>query len=191
MKLISLNALEPGKILGRPIFNEKGTLLLGSGVAVTERYLRRLKELGYASVYIHEKGYEDIEVKDVISDETRREAVSVISDTFKSLRENPSSKKVSVDKHRITGLVDKIVDELTSTGDQIMDMVDLKSYDNYTFLHSVNTSVLTMLTVANTGKFNALELRDLSMGALLADIGKTHLPIEIVQKRGKLSEAEF
>ncbi len=191
MKLISLDSLEPGKMLGRPIYNEKGTLLLGSGVAISARYLRRLKEMGYTSVYIHEKGYEDIEVKDVISDQTRREAVSMISETFDAVRQSESSKRVMLDKARITGIADKIVDDLTGNADQFLDLIDLKSFDNYSFLHSVNVSVLTVLTAAHSGKFTGLELRDLAMGALLFDIGKSHIPLEVVQKKGRLSAEEF
>jgi len=193
MKLISLDSLEPGKSLGRPIYNEKGTLLLGSGVAVSARYIRRLKEMGYTSVYIHEKGYEDIEVKDVISDVTRREAVAAISETFDSVRQSGAGedKRVSLDKQKVTGIADKIVDDLTSSGDQIMDLIDLKSFDNYTFLHSVNVSVLTVMTASHSGKFTGIELRDLAMGALLFDIGKAHIPLEVVQKKGRLSAEEF
>lgn len=191
MKLISLDSLEPGKTLGRPIYNEKGTLLLGSGVAISARYLRRLKEMGYTSVYIHEKGYEDIEVKDVISDQTRREAVSTISETFDSVRQSENSKRAALDKQKITGVADKIVDDLTRSSDQIMDLIDLKSFDNYTFLHSVNVSVLTVMTASHTGKFTGIELRDLAMGALLFDIGKAHIPLEVVQKKGRLSAEEF
>ncbi len=192
MKLISLNSLEPGKKLGRPIYNEKGTLLLGAGVPVTSRYLRRLKEMGYSSVYIEEKGYEDIEVNDVISDKTRMEAVSAISETFESVRgSDRRSDKVALDRGKVTGVADKIVDDLTGSGDQIMDLIDLKSFDNYTFMHSVNTSVLTVLTAAAVGKFTSMELRDMAMGALLADIGKAHIPIEVVQKKGRLTPDEF
>jgi len=191
MKLISLDALEPGKVLGRAIFNEKGTLLLGAGVPVTSRYLRRLKEMGYSAIYIEEKGYEDIEVNDVISDKTRIEAVSTISETFQSVRESSSSDRSGLDKSRVSGIADAIVDDLTGTSNQIMDLIDLKSFDNYTFLHSVNVSVLTVLVASNAGKFSSLDLRDLAMGALLHDIGMAHIPIEIVQKKGRLTGEEF
>jgi len=192
MKLISLDSLEPGKELGRPIYNEKGTLLLGAGVAVSARYIRRLKEMGYTSVYVHEKGYEDIEVNDVISDKTRMEAVSTISETFDLIRESGTrSDKVTLDRTRVSNVADKIVDDLVNTGDQIMDLIDLKSFDNYTFMHSVNVSVLTVLTAVNVGKFTTLELRDMAMAALLLDIGKAHIPIEIVQKKGRLNPDEF
>ncbi len=192
MKLISLDSMEPGKKLGRPIYNEKGTLLLGAGVAVSSRYLRRLKEMGYSSVYIEEKGYEDIEVNDVVSDKTRMEAVSAISETFESVRGGDvRSDKVSLDRGKVTGVADKIVDDLTGSGDQLMDLIDLKSFDNYTFMHSVNTSVLTVLTAASVGQFTAMELRDMALGAMLADIGKAHIPIEVVQKKGRLTPDEF
>ncbi|MEA2063962.1 MAG: HD-GYP domain-containing protein [Gemmatimonadota bacterium] len=191
MKLISLSALEPGKLLGRPIFNEKGTLLLGSGVAVTSRYLRRLKEMGYTAVYIEEKGYEDIEVKDVVSDKTRIEAVSTISETFEAVRDTANSKKTGLDARRVSGIADKIVDDLVGSDNQIMDLIDLKSFDNYTFLHSVNVSVLAVLVAANYGSFTTMDLRDIAMGALLHDIGMAHIPKEIVQKQGRLSGDEF
>ncbi len=192
MKLITLNALEPGKKLGRPIYNEKGTLLLGAGVAVSARYIRRLKEMGYSSVYVQEKGYEDIEVNDVISDKTRMEAVLTISETFDSVRESGTrSEKVALNRKMVSGVADKIVDDLISAGDQIMDLIDLKSFDNYTFMHCVNVSVLTVMTAVNVGKFTTLELRDIAIAALLLDIGKAHIPIEIVQKKGRLSPDEF
>lgn len=192
MKLISLDSLEAGKTLGRPIYNEKGTLLLSAGAAVSALYVRRLKEMGYTSVYVHEKGYEDIEVKDVISEKTRIEAVSTISETFDAVRASDTrSDKVSLDRQKVSGVAGKIVDDLIGAGDQIMDLIDLKSFDNYTFMHSVNVSVLTMLTAVNTGKFTTMELRDMAMAALLFDIGKAHIPIEIVQKKGKLNPDEF
>ena len=191
MKLISLDSLEPGKKLGRPIYNEKGTLLLGSGVAVSARYIRRLKEMGYSSVYIHEKGYEDIEVSDVISDKTRNEAVMAISETFQQIRSSANPEKANVDKERVTSISDAIVDDLTGGENRIMDLIDLKSFDNYTFLHSVNVSVLSVLVATQSGKFTALNLRDLAIGAILADVGKAHIPIEIVQKRGRLTAEEF
>ena len=191
MKLISLDALEPGKTLGRAIFNEKGTLLLGAGVAVTSRYLRRLKEMGYTAVYIEEKGYEDIEVNDVISDKTRIEAVSTVSETFESVRESAQSEKSNLDKNKISGIANKIVDDLTGSDDQIVDLIDLKSFDNYTFLHSVNVSVLTVMAAANSGTLSTMDLRDLAMGSLLHDIGMAHIPMEIVKKQGRLSGGEF
>jgi HD-GYP domain-containing protein (c-di-GMP phosphodiesterase class II) len=191
MKLISLDALEPGKVLGRAIFNEKGTLLLGAGVAISSRYLLRLRQMGYSAIYIEEKGYEDIEVNDVISDKTRIEAVSTISETFQSVRDSSSSEGSGLDKNKVGGIANKIVDDLTGSDNKIMDLIDLKSHDNYTFLHSVNVSVLSVMVAANSGKFSTFELRDLAMGSLLHDIGMSQVPIEIVQKQGRLTGGEF
>jgi HD-GYP domain-containing protein (c-di-GMP phosphodiesterase class II) len=98
---------------------------------------------------------------------------------------------VALDRGKVTGIADKIVDDLTGQSDQIMDLIDLKSFDNYTFMHSVNTSVLTVLCASGVGKFTSMELRDMAMGAMMADIGKAHIPIEIVQKKGRLTPDEF
>jgi len=66
----------------------------------------------------------------------------------------------------------------------------LKSYDRYTFHHSVNVCLLAL----SLGQHLALPpatLEILGVGALLHDIGKTRTPPEIVRKPGRLNEGEW
>lgn len=72
----------------------------------------------------------------------------------------------------------------------LMQLGQLKSVDDYTFQHCVG--VCALLTAFSKGfEFNRKTLYDLGIGALLHDIGKMRVPAEILNKPGRLSEAEF
>ncbi len=66
----------------------------------------------------------------------------------------------------------------------------LKSYDNYTFTHSVNVSVIA-LTVGRACGISEEELLPLGLGGLLHDIGKLKIDLGIINKPGRLTEQEF
>jgi len=66
----------------------------------------------------------------------------------------------------------------------------LKDYDNYTFTHSVNVSVLA-LAVGRSCGCTEEELKALGLGGLLHDIGKLKIDVKIINKPGKLTDSEF
>ena len=66
----------------------------------------------------------------------------------------------------------------------------LKDYDNYTFTHSVNVSVLA-LAVGRACGASEEQLRILGLGGLLHDLGKLKVDVYIINKPGRLTEAEF
>jgi putative nucleotidyltransferase with HDIG domain len=66
----------------------------------------------------------------------------------------------------------------------------LYRYDNYTFTHMVNVSVLIMAQARSLGIDGAL-LRQFGLAGLMHDIGKIRTPAEILTKPEKLTETEF
>jgi putative nucleotidyltransferase with HDIG domain len=66
----------------------------------------------------------------------------------------------------------------------------LKDYDNYTFTHSVNVAVIS-LAVGRACAASEEQLRTLGLGGLLHDLGKLKVDIAIINKPGRLTEAEF
>jgi len=63
-------------------------------------------------------------------------------------------------------------------------------YDDYTFTHMVNVSVLTMAQAKSLGIDGTL-LRHFGAAGLMHDIGKIRTPAEILTKPDKLTDAEF
>ena len=66
----------------------------------------------------------------------------------------------------------------------------LKQYDIYTFIHSINVASESILIGLEYG-FNDKQLLDLTYAAILHDIGKVYIDINIINKKGLLSKAEF
>jgi HD-GYP domain-containing protein (c-di-GMP phosphodiesterase class II) len=66
----------------------------------------------------------------------------------------------------------------------------LKDYDNYTFTHSVNVSVIAM-AVGRACGLPPTKMRVLGLGAMLHDLGKLKIDIDIINKPGKLTTEEF
>ncbi|RMF19297.1 MAG: HD-GYP domain-containing protein [Candidatus Dadabacteria bacterium] len=65
----------------------------------------------------------------------------------------------------------------------------LSDYDNYTFNHSVNVGVFALAMADELGMSADKEL--IGLGGMLHDVGKTRVPIEIINKPGKLTDDEW
>jgi putative nucleotidyltransferase with HDIG domain len=86
----------------------------------------------------------------------------------------------------IDGLAQAVAENRTA----LVALTALKNYDNYTFTHMVNVSILTMAQARGLGIDGPL-LREFGLAALMHDIGKVRTPLEILNKPGALSDAEF
>jgi putative nucleotidyltransferase with HDIG domain len=92
----------------------------------------------------------------------------------------------TIAKTMIDGLAQAVAQNRTA----LLALTTLKNYDNYTFTHMVNVSILTMGQARGLGIDGAL-LRELGLAALMHDIGKVRTPLEILNKPDKLSDSEF
>jgi len=66
----------------------------------------------------------------------------------------------------------------------------VKSYSNYTYVHSINVAVLSIFQAESLGLRGKL-LHDVGLSAVLHDVGKLFISKEILEKKGKLDEKEF
>jgi putative nucleotidyltransferase with HDIG domain len=87
-------------------------------------------------------------------------------------------------------LVDSLAQAVSANRTALIALTALKNYDNYTFTHMVNVSILTMSQARALGIDGAM-LRELGLAALMHDIGKVRTPTEILNKPEKLTDAEF
>jgi putative nucleotidyltransferase with HDIG domain len=86
--------------------------------------------------------------------------------------------------------VDGLADAVTQNRTALIALTAMKTYDNYTFTHMVNTSILTMAQARALGIEGRL-LREFGLSALMHDIGKVRTPKEILNKPEKLTPDEF
>jgi putative nucleotidyltransferase with HDIG domain len=71
----------------------------------------------------------------------------------------------------------------------VIPLLQLKEFDQYTTTHSMNVAVLTM-ALAETLGLAARDVRGFGVAGLLHDIGKVKIPLEVLTKPGRFTEAE-
>jgi putative nucleotidyltransferase with HDIG domain len=86
--------------------------------------------------------------------------------------------------------IDGLAEAVTQNRTAIVALTAMRNYDNYTFTHMVNVSILTMGQARALGIEGRL-LREFGLSALMHDIGKVRTPKEILNKPEKLTDAEF
>jgi putative nucleotidyltransferase with HDIG domain len=96
----------------------------------------------------------------------------------------------AINSDGVSRLVSAMVDSILRNADALVSLSRLKNFDEYTFFHSVNTSVLALALGRSLG-FSPEVLHLLGSGALLHDIGKTKIPLEILNKPGRFEPHEF
>lgn len=88
----------------------------------------------------------------------------------------------------------QVVDDITTcmreSARALIAVTRLKTRDEYTFLHSIAVAAL-MVHLGRALKIEESAIRDLAMGGLLHDIGKMKLPLELLNKTGRLTEEEM
>jgi putative nucleotidyltransferase with HDIG domain len=90
---------------------------------------------------------------------------------------------------RLSELVESIRLAVAVGADVCQQLADVKGHDEYTFVHTVNVAILSAALGEAVG-MNADAVFDLTMAALLHDVGKQHTPLTILNKPGKLDTGE-
>ena len=90
----------------------------------------------------------------------------------------------------VSEVVGSMVDSILRNPDALTSLTRLKQFDEYTFFHSVNTSTLALSVGRHLG-YARPSLLQLGTGMLLHDIGKTQIPVDILNKPGRYEAHEF
>jgi HD-GYP domain-containing protein (c-di-GMP phosphodiesterase class II) len=95
----------------------------------------------------------------------------------------PSVKKI---KRMVQGIVDQILNDEVS----LLGLTTIRDYDEYTFTHSVNVCIFSVALGKRLG-LTKLQLYDLGMAALFHDIGKSRVPLDVLNKTGALTDEDW
>lgn len=175
MRYLTFDKIKPGMILSRDIPDKNQRILLAKGMILKKDHIKRLKEFGIYGIYVDDTWSEEIEIDEIIPTELQEKATTALE---------------SLDIDKIETCATDIVNFLSTSVSLYNDIEFLKKYDEYTYQHSINVAILA--TELGIGmECTIKQLRDLAMGGLLHDIGKRNIPIEIINKKGKLTNEEY
>lgn len=190
MRLKSLEKVEVGDVLGKPVYDEKCQLLLAKDVALTQSYIERLKKSNIQCIYIEDELSEGIEFNNVISDELKVKSISRVKTVFKEMTENKGHAYQVKSLDAIKDVIDEIMDMIYDNPSTLFCMTELMGTDMYTYNHSAEVAILSML-VAKSMKLNETFIKKIGIGAMLHDIGKMQIPGEVLNKVAPLTDEEI
>lgn len=99
-------------------------------------------------------------------------------------------KRGTFDVGMVKSAVDPMIESVIRNPDACMWLARLKNSDTYTYKHSMGSSVWAVALGRQIG-LPKVDLKNLAVGTLLCDIGKLKLPIDLLNKPGRLSKGEF
>lgn len=114
-----------------------------------------------------------------------KNAGSVVHSMFQDIRMGKA-----FNENDAIALVDEISESVFKNSDALISIARLKNKDNYTYLHSVAVCAL-MVSLAKTLGYDKEFCKKAGKAGLLHDIGKMFIPLEILNKPGKLTDEEF
>jgi HD-GYP domain-containing protein (c-di-GMP phosphodiesterase class II) len=209
VRLVATRRIEAGTVLGADVMDGRPSTipLLRAGVKVTERHRKALLAAGVHAVYVEDALSEGIEVRQVVDPETRQRATQAVSRAMDGCRDAMAAghglpESVLSDLQKVA---DMIAHDIMENADMAVALDDLASADGYTLQHSIDVAALGMLIgqrlFRESGWLDHLgrrvydrrerRLARLGLGLLLHDIGKLIVPLDILNKPGRLDEAEW
>lgn len=127
---------------------------------------------------------EEVDTRKIIK-KTYFNAVSFTKGVMKKIRSGER-----VDMKKAKRLVESMVDQLLEDEHLLLSLTAIKDYDEYTYHHMVNVSVLSMALGLRLG-LSRLALPELGLAALFHDIGKIEIPYEVLNKPSSFTDEEW
>lgn len=191
--------------LDRDIYDEKGQLLLSKGSLLTEQTIRSLQRRKIEEVYImvecsdsdansyyQENEPAENEVNSAVKpvgiapiNEIYTEALGFIEGFMSDIRHNRQ-----IDISSVENTVDIFMHNMSADDDLIKQLRLIRNKDAYLYTHSINVSLLSIM-LGRWLNFDEQTIKKLGISGILHDIGKVHIPDEILNKPAKLTAQEF
>lgn len=203
---VRTSSLRVGMKIDQVIKDRLDRTLIARGTLLDEYLINGLKKRGVTGVFICE-GEEDPEpvekekpispaVKNTIEKYRTQDVAKVkltesvkkrVSEGIQYLYNNSDSQQFTDTSTKITNDLMKAINDNDALA---VDISALKTSDEYTFKHSVDVATLSMIIARNQG-LPQEDIYKIGIAGLLHDMGKSKIPLEILNKPGKLNDEEF
>ncbi len=208
-RFVPTRLLQSGMKIDQSITDRTSRILIARGMLLDDYLIQGLQKLGITGVYIRE-GEDEID-ETLVSEKDEKPSKEILAAIEKLSVEDRSKVMLSEsvraraqegilylyndrDSERFSDVAKHVADELMNAIDAndaiAVDVNILKISDEYTFQHSVDVAVLSMMIAKKMG-MSKEEVYDIGISGLLHDIGKAKIPNEILNKPGRLTDEEF
>lgn len=189
MRYVPTNCLRSGQQLAVNLALDNNRVFLRNGIVLTQPLINRIKEIGFQGAYIDDDISKDLMSANIISDEIKIKAKNEIKSLFTNT-ENNNDASVNLNMTKLKSVMESMVDQIIKNRRMMVNIVDLRTFDDYTYSHSLNVALLSVVMGAAL-QMDTRSLRELATAALIHDIGKVFINKTIVNKPQKLTIQEF
>ena len=169
---VEVDLLKPGDVLANDILFRNGTVLVKADTELDDRIISKLMHLK----------------SKVVTLDITKVYLNGISAT-RSLFKDVSAGK-PIQQEDVKHIVEPIMNEFARTHNVVSLLLKLRSDDEYTFQHTLNIGIISSIIARWLG-YNKDEQLKVAMAGTLHDIGKSRIPLTILNKPGPLTRDEF
>ncbi|MDL2327190.1 HD-GYP domain-containing protein [Ruminococcaceae bacterium OttesenSCG-928-A11] len=210
MKFLSVDRLNAGMVLAQDVFLDSNPTqaYLRRGIRLSAEVIERLTVLGVSRVAVRDEAAAPatpaipprllqtarssiIAPKPTVDHKLRDNTLDSLHTVFSDIWINDNGFRGEPDSlDDVNSMVEKLVGTIMRDRAALVNINDLKSFDDYTYHHSLSVAVLSIGIGQQMG-ISTRQLNKLGLAAIMHDIGKTAVPIEIIRKPSKLTDSEF
>lgn len=144
-----------------------------------------------SDIYLYQNYLKSLEIDDTPGADASFLKAVIAKERANIIMKDIFDNQITAEKFEmVKDMTKKIIDGILKNEFVAYNLLSLKKQDYYTYLHSVNVGVLS-LGLGITAGLEKKAVEHLAVGAMLHDIGKCNIPLEILNKQGKLNDAEF
>ncbi len=173
MRKILVESIKDGDILARDLFSSSGVVLMSEGTRLKKDYVPRLLELGVRQVYIAEKENEEKNSGSVIEDEVKAQCGEMVRNTIEKYTYAATDELKEMVK-----VADEIITDILNEPEIMYNVSCVREKSDALYQHSVNVAAISTL-IALRAKLPKEKVKEITIGALLHDIGYTTITADI------------
>ena len=191
MLLIKIENLENGMELAKSVIEPSSErVLIKSGTVITDLLVLNLKRYNVKNVWIKSEISQEVVLQQVKEELNINESLTSLKSVFGEDESELITEVTKETQERISHAADNLLASVYSDDNLLLKMYQLQSYDDYTYKHCLRVAMLTT-QIGKQLNMSREDLHELSEAALLHDIGKRQISIDIIRKPAKLTDEEF
>lgn len=202
MKRYTVEDLQPGMKTAKPVYSNRGQLIIEEGTTLTAALISRLFFYGIETAMVEEVKSGAAEPafvpKTSYSQQIKRRPefmefqidytkhLGAVKDSFESIRNFDGE----IDTEALLGGISELSNKASTTLGLLDLLHNMRQIDDSVYAHSINVALIAR-TLGEWLQFSKEDLELLTLCGMLHDIGKTVVPEELLNKPGKYTEEEY
>ncbi len=185
---IDIHFLYPGMMLKGDGYDESGRKVIDKLTPITQEQIDRLFAENVITItYTRERLKSKKEhPSNMISEEHFERAIEVVADIEFAIRTN----RARLPFKGVEQIIDNFINDIRNNREACLNLLDLSDYDDYTYSHSVNVAILCIF-LGFSMTMDEKSIREMGIAALMHDIGKVLVSVDIIRKPGPLTDEEW